>query len=332
MIKIAINGFGRIGRAAFRIASAKKEIEIVAVNDLSDIGTLAHLLKYDSAYGVYDKEVDYNDEAIIVDGKSTRYISEKDPAKLPWKELGVDVVLECTGIFRKYEDAKKHLQSGAKKVVLSAAPKSEGIKTIVRGVNEGNYDSEKDDIISCASCTTNCYAPLTKILHDNFTIERGYMVTAHAITNDQRVTDLVHKDLRRARSILSNIIPTTSGSDKATVEVIPELEGKIHAMAMRVPILVGSVIYAIYDLKDKPSSNEVNKVMEKAASGEYKGIVKYEINPIVSSDIIGTTYSTIYDSLLTEYSDDLIKVVAWYDNEWAYTNRLVEEVSLVMNK
>jgi glyceraldehyde 3-phosphate dehydrogenase len=329
MTKIAINGFGRIGRAAFKVAMEKDDLEVVAINDLADIEALAHLLKYDSAYGVYKKEVKVENDKLVVGDKSISYFNEKDPSKLPWDDLGVDVVLECTGVFRKYEDAEKHLQAGANKVVLSAAPKSEGIKVIVMGVNEKEYNPEKDKIISCASCTTNCYAPITKLLHDNFTVERGFMVTAHAVTNDQRVTDLPHKDLRRARSVLGNIIPTTSGSDKATVEVIPELEGKIHAMAMRVPILVGSVIYAIYDLKDNPAPDKVNKLIKQASEGDYKDLIKYETDPIVSSDIVGTTYSAILDSQLTEYSDDLIKLVAWYDNEWAYVHRLIEETIMV---
>lgn len=329
MTKIAINGFGRIGRAAFKVAFEKDELEVVAVNDLADIESLAHLLKYDSAYGVYGKEVKIENNNLRVGDKIITCLNEKDPSKLPWEEMGVDVVLECTGVFRKFEDAQKHLQAGAKRVVLSAAPKSEGIKVIVMGVNEDDYDPKEDKVISCASCTTNCFAPITKLLHDNFTVERGFMVTAHAVTNDQRVTDLPHKDLRRARSILGNIIPTTSGSDKATVEVIPELEGKIHAMALRVPVLVGSVIYAIYDLKENPAPDKVNKLVKQASEGDYRGIIKYETDPIVSSDIVGTNYSAILDSQLTEYSDDLIKLVAWYDNEWAYVHRLVEETIMV---
>ncbi len=328
-INIAINGFGRIGRAAFKIAFSNPKLNIVAINDLSNNETLAHLLKYDSVYGVYDKDIMYTDKGLMINKKHIPVFSQKQPNKLPWKKLGIDVVLECTGVFRKYEDVKKHLKAGAKKVILSATPKSTGIKTYVIGVNDKSYNLD-EKIISCASCTTNCYAPITKILHDRFEVERGFMVTAHAVTNDQRILDLPHKDLRRARTVLDNIIPTSSGSDKATGEVIPELKGKIHTMAMRVPVRVGSVTYAIYDLKKKPSPNAVNNVIKRASQTNYKNIVKYETEPIVSADIINTTHSAIFDSLLTEYSDDLIKVVAWYDNEWAYSNRLVEMIQMVV--
>lgn len=329
--RIAINGFGRIGRAVFKIAQKNKNIKIVAINDLTDGATLAHLLKYDSVYGVYDKKVSYRNKELIVDGKKVACLSQRDPGKLPWKKFRVDVVLECTGVFRKYEDAKKHLKAGAKKVVLSATPKSKNIKTYVVGVNHKTYDPS-EEIVSCASCTTNCYAPITKILHEKFEVERGYMVTAHAVTNDQRILDLPHSDLRKARTVFDNIIPTTSGSNKATGEVIPELAGKIHTMAMRVPVRVGSVIYAVYDLKKKPSPNAVNAIIKKAAQGPLKNIIKYETDPIVSSDIVGLKHSAIFDSMLTEYSDDLIKVVAWYDNEWGYSNRLAELAMIVGKK
>lgn len=327
-MKIAINGFGRIGRAALKI-SLERGIEVVGINDLTDTKTLAHLLKYDTAYGVYLKEVAVDGDDLVVDGHHIKCSKEPDPAKLPWKELAAEVVLECTGIFLKREDVGKHLLAGARKVVISAAPKSKDINTYVMGVNERNYDASREDIVSNASCTTNCYAPLTKILHDNFGVERGFMVTAHAVTNDQRVCDLPHQDLRRARSILGNIIPTSSNSDRATTEVIPELKGKLHTMAMRVPVLVGSVIYAIYDLKDNPAPDQINEVVKQAAAGAYRHIVKYETDPIVSSDVIGTTHSAIFDSLLTEYSDDLIKIVAWYDNEWGYSERLLDLAMIV---
>jgi len=313
MIKIAINGFGRIGRSSFRrILENHPELEVVAINDLADKETLAHLLKYDSVYGMHDKPI------------KAKILAEKDPEKLPWKELEVDIVLECTGFFANSEGSSKHLKAGAKKVIISAPCKGSDVPTYVLGGNQDKYDSDKDNIISMGSCTTNCYVPITKILHENFEVERGFMVTAHAATNNQKVLDSPHKDLRRARAVLDNIIPTTSGSDKATTEVIPELKGKLHTMAMRVPIKVGSVIYAIYDLKKKPLSQEINKIMEKESLDKYKGILKYENNPIVSSDIIGSSYSAIFDSLLTENSDDLVKIVAWYDNEYGYACRLAE--------
>ncbi|MBU4360255.1 type I glyceraldehyde-3-phosphate dehydrogenase [Patescibacteria group bacterium] len=328
-INVAINGFGRIGRSAFKIAFEKNNIEIVAINDLTDNATLAHLLKYDSVYGIYDKDIKYTDKGLVVNKKHIAVFSQKEIQKLPWKKLNVDVVLECTGVFREYEDIKKHLKAGAKKVILSATPKSKEIKTYVIGVNENQYKPE-EKIVSCASCTTNCYAPITKILHNKFGVERGFMVTAHAVTTDQRILDLPHKDLRRARTVLDNIIPTSSNSDKAIGEIIPELKGKIHTMAMRVPVRVGSVIYAIYDLKKKPSPEAVNNLMKRASRTNYKNIIKYETEPIVSADIVNTTYSAIFDSLLTQYSDDLIKIVAWYDNEWAYSNRLVEMIQMVI--
>jgi len=319
-IKIAINGFGRIGRSAFRRIEGMKGLEVVAINDLADAKTLAHLLKYDSVYGIYDQPI------------KAKISAEKDPAQLPWKDLEVDLVLECTGFFTNSEGASKHLSAGAKKVIISAPCQGADVPTYVLGGNQEKYDSKKDNIISMGSCTTNCYVPVTKILHDNFEVERGFMVTAHAVTNDQRVLDAPHKDLRRARAVLNNIIPTTSGSDKATTEVIPELKGKLHAMAIRVPVQVGSVIYAIYDLKKKPSPDEVNNIMKEASKGSYKNILKYETNPIVSSDIVGSSYSSIFDSLLTEQSDDLIKIVSWYDNEFGYACRLAEMAEFIGKK
>ena len=321
-IKIAINGFGRIGRSCFRrILEKHSDLEVVAVNDLTDDKTMAHLLKYDSVYGIYDKSM-----------KDSKILTEKDPAKLPWKDLNVDVVLECTGFFANSEGAGKHISAGAKKVIVSAPCKGSDIPTYVLGGNQEKYDSKKDNIISMGSCTTNCYVPVTKILHDNFGVEKGFMMTAHAATNNQKVLDSPHKDLRRARSVFDNIIPTTSGSDKATTEVIPELKGKLHAMAMRVPVRIGSVIYAIYDLKKKPSPDEVNKIMKEAAEGDYKNILKYETDPIVSSDIVGSDYSAIFDSPLTQYSDNLIKIVAWYDNEHGYACRLAEMAEFMGKK
>lgn len=328
--KIAINGFGRIGRTAFRkIIDNYADLDVVAINDLADPKILAHLLKYDSVYGVYDRKVKSGHQSITVDKKEYQCLAEKDPAQLPWKSLGVDVVLECTGLFAKYEKAQKHLEAGAKKVIVSAPCQGSDIPTYILGGNEEKYDADKDKIISMGSCTTNCYVPITKILHENFRIERGFMVTAHAATNNQKVLDSPHHDLRRARSVFDNIIPTTSGSDQATTEVIPELKGKLHTMAMRVPVRVGSVIYAIYDLEKKPSPDEVNQIIQKASQGKYKKILKYETAPIVSSDIIGSSYSAIFDSLLTEQSDDLIKIIAWYDNEYGYASRLAEMAEFI---
>ncbi len=332
-MNIAINGFGRIGRAAFKaILKNKKNCRIVAINDLADVETLAHLLKYDSSYGKYEKEVRIVKDNLVVGGKKIKMTAERDPLNLPWKELKVDLVLECTGIFRKKEDAVKHIKAGAKKVIISAGPKGSGIKTVVYGINEDKI-KKNDKVISNASCTTNCYAPITKILHDAFKVERSYMATIHAVTNDQRILDLPHKDLRRARSVLDNIIPTTSGANKATQEVIPALKGKLHAMSVRVPVKVGSVIYAIYDLKKKPSPSEVNRLMKKASKmAKYKGILRYEVDPIVGSDIIGDPSSAIFDSLMTEYSDDLVKIVAWYDNEWGYSNRMADLCEYIEKK
>lgn len=332
MTKIAINGFGRIGRAAFRIAEKYKDIQIVAINDLTDNKTLAHLLKYDSVYGVYDKKVSYTDKELIVNNKKIPCLAEKDPGNLPWKKLGVDVVIESTGVFNKLEDAQKHLKAGAEKVIISAPPKSDGIKTFVVGVNTSEYDPKKDQVISCASCTTNCYAPVTKILNDKFGIIQSFMVTVHAATNDQNILDLPHKDLRRARSSFDNIIPTSSGADKATAQVIPELAGRLSASSLRVPVRVGSVIYATYQLKKSATPAEVNQAIKAASQKGFKNIIQYQTDEIVSSDIVGNSHSSVFDSLLTQQIDDTIKIVAWYDNEWGYSNRLIELAQLVGKK
>ncbi len=332
-MNIAINGFGRIGRATLKAVLEKKsKMRVVAINDLSDVKTLAHLLKYDSSYGKFARKIKIIKEGIEINGKKIKFLAERDPALLPWKELNIDLVVESTGVFRTKEDASKHIKAGAKKVIISAGPKSPGIKTVVLGVNEEKI-KKTDKIISNASCTTNCYAPITKILHDEFKVERSYMATIHAVTNDQRILDLPHKDLRRARSVLDNIIPTTSGANKATQEVIPALKGKLHAMSVRVPVKVGSVIYAIYDLKKKPSPDAVNKLMKKASKmAKYKNIIRYETDPIVCADIVGDSASAIFDSLMTEYSDDLIKIVAWYDNEWGYSSRMADLCEYIFKK
>ncbi|MBU1993061.1 type I glyceraldehyde-3-phosphate dehydrogenase [Patescibacteria group bacterium] len=311
MIKLAINGFGRIGRVALRaILNSHPNLEVAAINDLADEKTLRHLFKYDSVYGRYDKEI----------GKNVKMLSEKDPAKLPWKKLGIDAVLECSGVFRDIEGAKKHLHAGAKKVIISAPAKSEEIPTFVLGVNEENYDSKKDDIVSMASCTTNCLAPVAKVLNDNFKIIKGFMTTAHSYTNDQRILDLPHKDLRRARAAALNMIPTSTGAALAIGKVIPELNGKLDGIALRVPTPVVSVLDLVCQVGRKTDVKEINSVFNKSAN-KY---LKCEESPLVSSDFIGSDYSAIIDAQSTMVQGDLVKVLAWYDNEWGYACRLAE--------
>ena len=332
MIKIAINGFGRIGRPVFRrILDNHPNLEVVAINDLTDPKTLAHLLKYDSLYGIYQREVKFGENSLIVDGKEFRIFAEKEPAKLPWKELKVDVVLECTGLFTSFEGAKKHLEAGAKKVIISAP--GEGTPSFILGVNEEKYDPKKDDVVDMGSCTTNCLAPVVKVLHQNFEIIRGFMTTVHAYTNDQRILDLPHKDLRRARAAALNIIPTTTGAAKAIGKVIPELEGKLDGMAMRVPTPTVSVLDLICLVKRDTTKEEVNKIFKEASkSRELKGILRVEENPLVSNDFKGDPYSAIVDALSTMVKNNLIKVVAWYDNEFAYACRLAEFAEYVGKK
>jgi len=326
MKKVAINGFGRIGRLTFRALLAKKDIEIVAINDLTDNHTLAHLLKYDSVHGKFDGSVDYDDNYLIINGKKINAYEERDPAKLPWKELGVDVVAECTGVFRKRELLEKHLQAGAKKVALSvpSAKPDDVDVTIVLGVNDEKLKPEHK-LVSNASCTTNCLAPISKVLNDNFGIQFGLMNTIHSYTNDQIILDAPHKDLRRARAAAVSIIPTTTGAAKAIGLVIPELDGKLHGLAMRVPTPDGSVVDLTVKLKKKATVEEINAAMKAAAEGPMKGILKYETDPIVSVDIIGSPYSSIFDSGFTMEKDgDLVKVLSWYDNEFGYSNRLAD--------
>ena len=330
-LKVAINGFGRIGRIFFRAALKNdkfwEKFEIVAVNDLAPARTLAHLLKYDSLFGILPNEVKCREDAIIVDDKELKVYNQPDPAKLPWKELGIDIVLESTGRFRDREGASKHLQAGAKKVIISAPAKNPDI-TIVMGVNHHLYDPEKHVIISNASCTTNCLAPVVKVLHENFGVVRGIMTTVHAYTNDQRVLDLVHRDLRRARAAALNIIPTTTGAARAIGEVLPELKGKLDGMALRVPVPVGSIIDLVVELKKEVTKAEVNEAFKRAAEGELKGILAYTEDPIVSSDIIGNPHSAIVDGLSTMTvggePSNIVKVLAWYDNEYGFSCRLVD--------
>lgn len=324
MTKIAINGFGRIGRPTFRLAFNSKKLEVVAINDLTDTKTLAHLLKYDSLYGKFDGEVGYDEQNIIIYGKKYRVFVEKDPANLPWKELGVDIVLESSGAFTDREGAEKHLRAGAKKVIISAPPKSTDIPTYILGVNEDKFDPAKDLIISNSSCTSNCLAPVAKILNDEFKIERGFMTTVHAYTNDQRILDLPHKDLRRARAAAENIIPTTSGATQSVVEVIPDLKGKLDGISLRVPVPTVSVVDFICNVAKSTTAEEVNDLFRKMASGKLKGILAVTDEPLVSSDLKGNSHSAIIDLSLTMVQDNLIKVVAWYDNEIGYAHRYVE--------
>lgn len=328
-VKVGINGFGRIGRNVFRVIAEREGIDVVAVNDLTDARTLSILLKYDSVHGKFKGDIDSKENAIIVKGKKVRLTKEKDPSKLPWKELGVEVVIESTGIFTKKADCEKHLEAGAKKVILSAPAKDQLDATIVMGINENSLKPEHK-IVSNASCTTNCLAPLAKVINDNFGIEKGLMTTIHAYTNDQNVADLMHSDLRRARAAAINIIPTTTGAAKAIGEVIPELKGKLDGMAMRVPVANGSVTDLVALVKKKVSIEKINNAIKAASENELKGILEYCEDPIVSSDIIDNDHSCIFDSLSTYVvGDNLIKVIGWYDNEWGYSNRMVDLIELI---
>ena len=332
MVKLAINGFGRIGRNAFKIAFDRNDVEIVAINDLTDAKTLAHLLKYDSNYGIYNRDVTSDDQNIYVDGKAVRVLAEKDPANLPWGEMGVDVVIESTGFFTNPEAARAHINAGARKVVISAPAKGEGAKTIVLGVNEDTLNAD-DQIISNASCTTNCLAPVAKVLVDSFGIKRGMMNTVHAFTNDQKILDLPHKDLRRARAAAQSIIPTTTGAAKAVALVIPELAGKLDGFATRVPTPDGSMVDLTCELARPVTKEEINAAMKAAAEGPMKGILEYTEDPIVSVDIIDNPASSIFDSGLTMVlggEGDMVKVVSWYDNEWGYSNRVADLAKIML--
>jgi len=332
MIKIAINGFGRIGRPTLKnILEKHKNLEVVAINDLTDPKTLAHLLKYDSIYRIYQKKVEAKKDSLVIDGKEIKIFSETDPAKLPWQKLKVDIVLECTGRFTDYHGAKKHLEAGAKKVIISApSDDPDKIPSFVLGVNEEKCDPKKWEICDMGSCTTNCLAPIAKILHQNFGIVRGFMTTVHAYTNDQRILDLPHRDLRRARAAGLNIIPTSTGAARAIGRVIPELEGKLDGIAMRVPIPTVSILDLICELKKKVTKEEVNLALKKASqTKKLRGILKVEELPLVSSDFIQSPFSAIVDSLLTQAKGNLVKVVAWYDNEWGYATRLAEFAEFV---
>ncbi len=328
-LRVAINGFGRIGRNFYRaVAENPGEVEIVAINDLTDNKTLAHLLKFDSIAGVLPSTVSSTETSIVVDGKEIKAFAEKDPANLPWADLKVDIVIESTGFFTKAEGARKHIEAGAKKVIISAPATDEDI-TIVMGVNHEQYDAEKHSIISNASCTTNCLAPFAKVLNDEFGVVRGLMTTVHAYTADQNLQDAPHKDLRRARAAALSIIPTSTGAAKAIGLVLPELKGKLDGFAMRVPVPTGSATDLTVTLSREVTAEEVNAAMKKAAEGELKGILEYSEDPLVSADIVHNPHSSIFDSGLTKAMGDQVKVVSWYDNEWGYSCRLVDLTKFV---
>jgi len=332
--KVGINGFGRIGRLALKaiIQRCNGKAEVVAVNDLTDAKTNAHLFKYDSNYGIYPGTVEAKDDSIVVDGKKIKVLAERDPAKIPWRDFGVDIVIESTGLFTQGSKAAAHLQGGAKKVIISAPAQEEDV-SVVLGVNEAQYDPAKHRIISNGSCTTNCIAPVVKVLHQNFGIVHGLMTTVHAYTNDQKILDVFHRDLRRARSAGTNIIPTTTGAAKVVGIVIPELKGKLHGIALRVPVAVVSVVDFVADLEKKATVQEINDAFRKAAEGELKGILEYCEEPLVSSDFKGNPASAIFDALSTMVIDgNLIKVLAWYDNEWGYSCRLADLVTYIVKK
>lgn len=328
-IRIAINGFGRIGRAAFKVALDHPELEVVALNDLTDVKTLAHLLKYDSVYGKFSKSIEVDGDNLVIDGQKIKTLAIKEPAELPWKDLAIDVVLECTGVFRTKEKAGAHLSAGAKKVIISAPAKDE-IKTFVLGVNDKDYQNE--DIINNASCTTNCTSPVMAVILENFGVAKAMLTTVHAYTGDQNLIDGPHKDLRRARGAAVNIVPTSTGAATATAETLPELKGKFDGLSIRVPVPVVSLSDLTILLKKPATKEAVNEAFKKAAQSPlYKNILAITEEPVVSTDIIGNSYSAVVDLSLTQVVDgNLLKVIAWYDNEWGYANRLVEMVKIIV--
>jgi glyceraldehyde 3-phosphate dehydrogenase len=331
-VKIAINGFGRIGRQVFRILCDRKDFEVVAINDLGEPAVMAHLLKYDSVHGTFKKSVKLDGNKLIVDGKSVTMLQEKDPKNLPWGKVEAYFVVESTGVFTKREQCEQHIAAGAKKVLLTVPPKDEVDALIVMGVNEHMLKPEHK-IISNASCTTNCLAPVAKVLHENFGIVRGLMNTIHAYTNDQRILDLPHKDLRRARAAAENIIPTTTGAARAVGKVLPELKGKLDGFSLRVPVKDGSVVDLVCEIKKKATAEEINAAMKKAAEGPMKGILEYTEDEVVSTDIIGKSCSSTFDSKLTfVFNDTMVRCIAWYDNEWGYSNRVVDLMALAAKK
>jgi glyceraldehyde 3-phosphate dehydrogenase len=335
MIKVAINGFGRIGRHVFKIIFEKHHsLKIVAVNDLADIQSAVHLLKYDSIYGSWkENEIKIKDNKIFISDQEILFLNQKDPGLLPWKDLGVDIVLECTGVFTNFEDSKKHLMAGAKKVIISAPSKNPDlIPEFILGINEKDFDPKKHDIVDMGSCTTNCLAPMVKVLEDNFGIEKGFMTTIHAYTNDQRILDLGHKDFRRARAAALNIIPTSTGAAKAIFNIFPHLKGCFSALAFRVPVPTVSLVDLTCELKTKVNPEKVNEAFERASQGELKNILAVTKEPLVSSDFIKNPYSAIVDLSLTDVIDKTVKVYGWYDNEWGYATRLAEFTEFIGKK
>jgi glyceraldehyde 3-phosphate dehydrogenase (phosphorylating) len=328
--RVGINGFGRIGRNFLRAQLQRgSDFEIVAANDIGDTETMAHLLKHDSVLGSLHVPVEAGDDSITVDGHEIKFVSERDPANLPWADLGVEVAIESTGLFTDRANAEKHLQAGAKKVVISA-PATDPDITIVLGVNDREYDPEQHHIVSNASCTTNCVAPVAKVLHEAYGIERGFMTTIHAYTNDQQTLDLPHKDLRRARAAAINLIPTSTGAARAIGLVLPDLKGKVDGMSMRAPVPIGSIVDLVAQVRAEPSAEEVNELFRSQAdTGDFEGILQYTDEPIVSSDIVHSSYSSIFDSDLTMANGPLVKVFSWYDNEWGYSCRLVDLVAKI---
>jgi len=330
-VKVGINGFGRIGRNVFRAAlESGSDLEFVAVNDLIDAETIAHLLKYDTILGRFPGEIEVSGDGVIVDGKELRVLNEKDPAALPWGDIGIEVVIESTGLFTKREGAGKHLEAGAKKVIISA-PATDPDVTVVLGVNFDAYDPEKHNIISNASCTTNCLAPVAKVLNDTVGIERGLMTTIHAYTSDQRLQDMPHKDKRRSRAAAANLIPTSTGAAKAIGLVLPDLQGKLNGIAVRAPVITGSLVDLVCDVSQETSADQINAAMREAAEGPLGGILAYTEDPIVSSDIVTDPHSSVFDAEQTTVVDGkFVKVLSWYDNEWGYSNRCVELAEKVL--
>lgn len=328
-MRIGINGFGRIGRLVYRCMLEKGGFDVAAVNDLTNTEVLAHLLKYDSVHGTIPNRVEASDDAIVVDGTSIKVFAQKDPSQLPWKDLGVDLVIESTGKFTDRAGASLHLEAGAKKVIISAPAKQPDV-TLLMGVNEGDYNKDEHNIISNASCTTNCLAPVVKVLHENFTVVKGYMTTIHAYTNDQVILDFPHKDMRRARAAAMSMIPTTTGAARAIGEVLPELKGKLDGGAIRVPTPDVSVVDLAAIVERETNADEVNAALQKAAEGELKGILEYNELPLVSVDYLHSTFSSIVDGLSTKVNGNLVKVLAWYDNEWGYSCRTVDLAQYIM--
>lgn len=332
-MKVGISGFGRIGRNVIRIIfeEAVEEFDLVAINASGDLNDLAHLFKYDSMYGKFNGTIEVEENGFLINGKKVAVVQHRDPAEIPWKDLGVDLVIDSTGAFKDKKDLKKHIEAGAKKVMITAPAKNEDV-TIVLGVNEDQYDPENHHVISNASCTTNCLAPLSKVILDRFGIKKGLMTTIHAYTNDQQILDKRHKDLRRARAAAENIIPTTTGAAKAVALVLPELDGKLNGFSARVPVPTGSLVDVTFEV-DKPTTvDEVNKALKEASEGELKGILGYSEEPLVSKDYVGDPRSSIIDGLSTMVIDNMVKVVSWYDNEWGYSSRVVDLAKLIASK